>query len=107
MYTSVVERKRQIGIMKATGAFGRTIMKQVMEEAAIISVAASLLAVIVSLFMVELLNMVLLGGTQIAIVTPGLAAGAVAYGITLTLLSALYPARMAVKIEPITAIREG
>ncbi|MFH0956284.1 MAG: ABC transporter permease [Candidatus Aenigmatarchaeota archaeon] len=107
MYTSVVERRRQIGIMKATGALGRAIMKQVLEEAAIISVAASLLAVLSSLFMVALLNQVLLGGTQIAIVTPGLAAGAVAYGIVLTLLSALYPARMAVKVDPITAIREG
>lgn len=107
MYTSVVERKRQIGIMKATGALGSTIMKQVLEEAIIISAAASLLAVIASLFMVEMINTVLLGGTRIAIVTPGLAAGAVAYGIVLTLVSALYPARMAVKIEPITAIREG
>lgn len=107
MYTSVVERRRQIGIMKATGALGSAIMKQVLEEAAIISVAASLLAVVASLFMVEVINGVLLGGTQIAIVTPGLAAGAVAYGIVLTLLAALYPARMAVKVEPITAIREG
>jgi putative ABC transport system permease protein len=107
MYTSVVERRRQIGIMKATGALGRAIMKQVLEEAAIISVVASLLAVLSSLFMVALLNQMLLGGTQIAIVTPGLAAGAVAYGIVLTLLSALYPARMAVKVDPITAIREG
>jgi putative ABC transport system permease protein len=107
MYTSVVERRKQIGIMKATGALGWAIMKQVLEEAAIISVVASLLAVLSSLFMVALLNQLLLGGTQIAVVTPGLAAGAVAYGIVLTLLSALYPARMAVKVEPITAIREG
>ncbi len=107
MYTSVLERRRQIGIMKATGALGRVIMKQVMEEALIISVVSSVLGVLVSLFMVEVINEVLLGGTRLAVVTPWLAAGAVSYGVILTLLAALYPSWVAVKVDPIKAIREG
>ncbi len=107
MYTSVLERRRQIGIMKATGALGRAIMKQVMEEALILSVASSVLGVVTSLFMVEIINEVLLGGTRLAVVTPWLAAGAVGYGVMLTLLAALYPSWVAVKVDPIRAIREG
>ena len=107
MYTSVLERKRQIGIMKATGALGRAIMKQVMEEALIISVASSILGVFVSFFMVEIINEVLLGGTRLAVVTPVLAGGAVAYGVVLTMLAALYPSWVAIKVDPIKAIREG
>jgi putative ABC transport system permease protein len=107
MYTSVLERRRQIGIMKATGALGRTIMIQILQEALVLSVVSSVLAVTVSFFFVELLNQVLLGGVNLAMITPALAIGAVLYGVILTILSSLYPARIAVKVDPIKAIREG
>ncbi len=105
MYTSVVERKRQIGIMKATGAYGRTILMQILEEGIVISLVSSVLAVGVSFFFVDLINNVLMGGTKLAMITPELAVGAVLYGVLLTILASLYPARMAVKVDPIKAIR--
>jgi putative ABC transport system permease protein len=107
MYTSVLERRRQLGIMKAVGALRRTIMKQILEEALIVSVISSLLALGISFFFVDLINNVLLGGTKIAVITPVLAVGAVSYGVILTILSSLYPAWVAVKIDPIEAIRKG
>jgi putative ABC transport system permease protein len=107
MYTSVLERRRQIGIMKAIGALRRTILQQVLEEGIIISVASSILALGVSFFFVDMLNNVMLGGSNIAVITPVLAIGAVTYGISLTILSSLYPAWIAVKTDPIKAIREG
>lgn len=107
MYTSVLERKRQIGIMKAVGAVRRVIMQQVLEEALLISVASSILAIGISFFFVDMLNNVLLGGSNLARITPLLGIGAVAYGIILTILSSLYPAWIAVKVDPIKAIREG
>ncbi len=107
MYTSVLERKKQLGIMKAVGALKRTIMKQILEEALIVSVISSLLALGISFIFVDLINNVLLGGTKIAVITPVLAAGAVSYGIMLTIISSLYPAWVAVKIDPIEAIRKG
>ncbi len=107
MYTSVLERRRQIGIMKAVGAVRRMILQQILEEGLIISVISSVLAVGVSLFFVDMLNNVLLGGSDLALVTPALAAGAITYGILLTVISSMYPAWVAVKTDPIRAIREG
>ncbi|MCK4531548.1 MAG: ABC transporter permease [Candidatus Aenigmarchaeota archaeon] len=107
MYTSVLERRRQLGIMKAVGALRRTILIQILEEGLMISVVSSLMAVGVSFIFVDMLNNVLLGGTNLALITPALAIGAVAYGVMLTIMSSLYPAWIAVKTDPIKAIREG
>ncbi len=107
MYTSVLERRREIGILKAVGAFRRTIFKQIIEEGFILSVAGSLISLGISFFFVRLLNDVLMGGTNIAVITPLLAAGAVAYGIVLTLAFSIYPAWVAIKTDPIDAIRKG
>ena len=107
MYTSVLERRRQLGIMKAVGALRRTILIQILEEGLMISVVSSLIAVGVSFIFVDMLNNVLLGGTNLALITPALAIGAVAYGVLLTVISSLYPAWIAVKTDPIKAIREG
>jgi len=107
MYTSVLERRREIGILKAVGAFRKTIFKQIIEEGLILSVIGSLTGLSISFFFVDILNNVLLGGTRIAVITPLLAAGAVAYGILLTLLFSMYPAWVAIKTDPIDAIRKG
>ena len=107
MYTSVLERKRQLGIMKAVGALRRTILIQILEEGLMISVVSSLMAVGVSFIFVDMLNNVLLGGTNLALITPALAIGAVVYGVMLTIMSSLYPAWIAVKTDPIKAIGEG
>jgi len=107
MYTSVLERRRQIGIMKAVGALRRTILIQILQEGLLLSVVSSLVAVAISFFFVEMLNNILLGGINLAVITPALAIGAIAYGIGLTVISSLYPAWIAVKTDPIKAIREG
>ncbi len=107
MYTSVLERRRQLGIMKAVGALRRVILVQIIEESIIISLVGSTIALIISFFMVDMLNKILLGGSNIALITPGLAGGAIIYGVGLSVLSSLYPAWIAVKINPIDAIREG
>lgn len=107
MYTSVLERRRQLGIMKAVGALRRTILIQVLEEGLIMSVFSSAIALLISFFFVDLINNVLLGGSKLAAITPWLAVGAVSYGIILTVLSSMYPAWVAVNTDPIKAIREG
>ncbi len=107
MYTSVLERRREIGIMKAVGAVRRTILLQIIEEGVILSIPSGIVALGLSFFFVDVLNKVLLGGSNLAVITLPLALGAVAYGIVLALIASLYPAWVAVKVDPIKAIREG
>ncbi len=107
MYTSVLERRRQIGILKAVGAVRWVILKQILEESIIISLLGSLIGLGLSFFFVDMLNNVLLGGTELALITPTLAFGAVAYGVIITVVFSLYPAWIAVKTDPIDAIRNG
>ena len=105
MMTSISERKRQIGIMKAVGAKGRDILVQVLQESVIISVASGMVGVAIGWVAVEGMNAALFAGIRLAVVTPLLAAGALSYGIALSLGSALYPAWKASKVDPIEAIR--
>ncbi|MCK5023035.1 MAG: ABC transporter permease [Candidatus Aenigmarchaeota archaeon] len=107
MYTSVLERRRQLGIMKAVGALKKTILKQILEEGIILSVVSSVIAILLSFFFVDILNNVLLGGSNLALITPELAIGAVAYGVILTIISSIYPAWIAINTDPIKAIRDG
>jgi len=107
MYTSVLERKREIGILKAVGALNRTIFLQIVEESIVISFIGNVIGLLLSFYFVDILNEFLLGGSKIALITPELAIGSVVYGILLTIIFTIYPAYVAVKINPIEAIREG
>ncbi len=107
MYTSVLERKKQIGIMKAVGAERGVVMTQILQESVVMAVIGCAVGLGISFFFVDLLNGVLLGGSTLAKITPALAAGAVSYGIIITLISSLYPAWIAVRTDPIDAIRNG
>jgi putative ABC transport system permease protein len=107
MYTSVMERRRQMGIMKAIGAERRVILKQILEEGIIVSVISSAAAVAISYVMVDIMNAALFGGARLAIVTPALAAGGIAYGVIITIIFSLYPAWVAINTDPIDAIRNG
>ncbi|MBN2042454.1 MAG: ABC transporter permease [Candidatus Aenigmarchaeota archaeon] len=107
MYTSVLERRREIGILKAVGAVRWVVLKQILEESIIMSLFGSLVGVGISFFFVDMLNNVLLGGSNLALITPALAIGAVSYGVIITVIFSLYPAWIAVKTDPIDAIRNG
>jgi putative ABC transport system permease protein len=105
MYTSVIERKKEIGIMKAIGSQRRVIIIQILQEAFILSVISGLIGLFLSFFMVGILNNVLMGGANLALITPELAIGAIVYGIALTLIFSFYPAWVASRTDPIKAIR--
>jgi len=83
------------------------VLKQILEESVMMSLVGSIIAVGLSFFFVDMLNNVLLGGSTIAIITPALAIGAIAYGVLITVIFSLYPAWVAVKTDPIDAIRNG
>ncbi len=105
MYTSVIERRKEIGIMKAVGSQRRVIIFQILQEAFILSIISGLIGLFISFFMVGILNNVLMGGVNLALITPELAIGAIVYGVALTLIFSFYPAWVASRTDPIKAIR--
>ncbi|MCD6496048.1 MAG: ABC transporter permease [Candidatus Aenigmarchaeota archaeon] len=105
MISSIAERKRQLGIMKAVGASTHVIMMQILQESLIMSIVSGIAGLLIGYMLVGVVNNTLLAGMQIAAVTPALAAGAFLYGIMLSIVSALYPAWKASRTDPIEAIR--
>ncbi|MBI1800182.1 MAG: ABC transporter permease [Chloroflexi bacterium] len=106
---TVVERTREIGLMRSLGASRAQVVGLMLVEALILGLAGSLLGVAAGLgiargltqFMAALVNLDI---PQAAAPASGLAASAIT-GIVVTLLAALLPARSASRISPLEAMR--
>ena len=132
MTVSVMERTREIGIMKALGAKNRTIMAQFLTEAALVGLLGGLIAVPLGLGVAYIMGRVLPLAFQSQIsggsfggggggggAFGGGAAGftispsidpltltiAVLFGLIITVIFAVYPARKASKLDPVQALR--
>ena len=101
MYTAVLERTREIGILKSMGASKSTIVSVVLRETAVLAIAGVLLGIAGT----YLVRFVMLHFTtlQFQITPRWIAQGAgIAFGGAL--LGALYPAWMAARKDPIDAL---
>ena len=101
MYTAVLERTREIGILKSMGASKSTIVAVVLRETAVLAVVGLLLG-IAGTFIVRY---VMLHFTTLQFQITGLwiaQGSAIAFGGSL--LGALYPAWMAARKDPIDAL---
>lgn len=110
MYTSVIERTKQIGIMKAIGATSEAILSLFLLEAGMIGLVGGILGVTFGLFIAYLISLLAAYGG-----VPGLFSFAALdfYGLAVVLivtfivgiLSGVLPARNAAKMEPAEALR--
>jgi putative ABC transport system permease protein len=100
---SVSEKKKQIGIMKATGATRRQIMVRFFEESLLMGLSGSFVGLLLGFLGTSGLNNIL--GMKMARVTPGLAFFSVLFAMSITIIATIYPARKAARIDPISAIR--
>ena len=108
MLTSVMERTREIGIMKAIGATNRNVLLIFILEGIIISFIGGIIGVLLGFFGSRGLSAILTGSFG-AELMPIVTFESIMIGITVALLvgmiSSLYPARKAAKMSPIEAVR--
>ena len=108
-YISVLERKKEIGILRAIGASKGNISQIFNAETFIIGLFAGVLGIVISLLLLIPGNMLihhLAGQNDISAVLPVIPAlMLILISVLLTLLGGLIPSRKAAKSDPVTALR--
>ena len=102
MYTAVLERTREIGILKSMGAAKSTIVTVVLRECSVLAVAGVLLGIVGTFGVRELLLHVF--PTQHFEITGGWIVRGAVIAFLGSLLGAVYPAWMASRKDPIDAL---
>ncbi len=104
MIMAIVERRREIGVMKAIGASNFMVLKQILVESALISSLGGVLGIGIGFGGSLALN-VFTGGMITAVVSPALAAGAFLFALALGVFGGFYPAWKAAGLDPVEALR--
>ena len=108
-YISVLERKKEIGILRAIGASKRNVSEVFNAETCIIGFCAGLMGIGITLALLVPGNMLihrLADTNQVSAVLPALPALVlIALSIFLTFIGGLIPSRKAAKSDPVTALR--
>jgi putative ABC transport system permease protein len=99
MIMSIMERRREIGIMKAIGATNRFILTQVLLESMLITLIGGVLGVFFGSVGSYSLRFVSEGLAR-SMVTPQLILGSLCFALLLGLVGGLYPAWKAAKLDP-------
>jgi putative ABC transport system permease protein len=102
MLVSVMERTREIGVRKALGARRRDILTQVLIESATLSTVGGAFGVVVGISIAMLVAAL---SPLPAAVSPFWATVGVGLGLTVGLVSGVYPAWQAAKLDPVDALR--
>lgn len=107
MLMSAVERREEIGVLRAVGVSRRSVLRTMLFEAALLGVVGSLGGVLVTAFLVA--GLYLATPVELWIVLDPTNAlylvGAFAFGILISVVSGLYPAWKAANERPVDALR--
>ncbi len=104
MIMAIIERRREIGVMKAIGATNFMVMKQILVESALISSLGGVLGIGIGFIGSIGLN-AFSGGMITAVVSPALAIGAFLFALALGVFGGFYPAWKAARLDPVEALR--
>ena len=107
-YISVIERTKEIGILRAIGASKRDISRVFNAETLIEGLAAGVLGIVVTLLINIPANMIIKSVTNVSNLSKLPVVGAIiliAISVFLTVLAGFVPAKMASKKDPVEALR--
>ena len=120
MIVSLMERTREIGILKALGMKSRTVLSIFLCEAVIVGLMGAAFGTATGWVLANVVARVFSGGgfrqagnqrataggmTITPILTPSVFLGAFAFGILVSVIFAIYPAWRASKLKPVEALR--
>ena len=108
IYASVIERTKEIGVLRSIGARKKDIGRVFKAEAVLLGVVSGLIAILTTLVINVVINAILanlVGVSTIASLSALTAIGLIALSAILLLIASLIPARMAAKKEPAVALR--
>lgn len=108
-YISVLERTKEIGILRAMGASKGNISNVFNAETLIVGFAAGVIGILVTVLLNIPINMIILKLTGIKNISSSLppfaGAALVVISMLLTLIAGLFPASIAAKKDPVIALR--
>ena len=107
-YISVLERTKEIGILRAIGASRRDVSRVFNAETLIVGFAAGVIGILVTLGLTVIANIILSGLTgipDIAALPPMAGVILVAISMLLTLIAGIIPSRIASRKDPVVALR--
>ncbi len=109
MYTSVLERTKEIGVMKAVGATNKTVMMIFTLESGLLGLLGGLVGVLIGIAVgkgIEYLAVVQFGIAYLQVATPAyLVIGCLVFSFFIGALSGAWPSWRATKIKPVEALR--
>ncbi len=107
-YISVLERTKEIGILRAMGASRRDVSRVFNAETLIVGFAAGAIGIGITLLLLIPINLIIASLTDIsglAVLPVAGAAALIAISMLLTFIAGLFPSRLAAKKDPVKALR--
>jgi putative ABC transport system permease protein len=108
MFTSVIERTKEIGVMKAIGATNYNVMEIFLVESALLGIIGGAVGVIAGFLLSQVITLFagqVLPVTFEAVVTPEMVALSLFFSVSVGVISGLWPARRAARLQPVEALR--
>ncbi len=107
MLMSVLERTKEVGVMKAIGATTPRIISIFVVEAGMIGLVGGAMGLLLGIGAAGIVSIIaeMAGLALTAVVTPGLIIGALIFSMSVGMVAGVYPAIRAASVEPVEALR--